>query len=148
ETTLEGLRVASTAQLPLRLEAAGAVVPVSPRAPPAWVSILPPLAAIVLALLVREAVVARCTRAPLGAFLWTGLDPFGSLLRTVDSFALPELADPDHAAIVVFSLMIGGMVGVIARNGGTHGIVERLAPLATTPRRGLLATFAQGLAIF
>jgi Na+/H+ antiporter NhaC len=58
------------------------------------------------------------------------------------------MADTDHTAIIIFSLLIGGMVGVMGRNGGTYGIVERLAPLATTPRRGQLAAYAQGLAIF
>lgn len=148
ETEIPGLEVASAAQLPLRLEASGAAVPVAPRFLPGWTSVVPPLLAILLALLFREVVISLFAGVWLGAFLWTGLDPLAAVLRTVDSFALPELADPDHAAIIIFSLLIGGMVGVIGRNGGTLGIVERLAPFATSPRRGLLAAYAQGLAIF
>jgi Na+/H+ antiporter NhaC len=148
EQRLSELIVRSASQLPLRLETQGTVVPVEPKYLPGWVSILPPLLAIVLALIFREVVSALFIGVWLGAFLWAGLDPFAAVLRTVDSFALPELADADHAAIVIFSLLIGGMVGIIGRNGGTHGIVERLAPYATTPRRGLLATYFQGLAIF
>jgi len=40
------------------------------------------------------------------------------------------------------------MVGIIARNGGTMGIVEAVAPLASSARRGKLAAWAAGLAIF
>jgi Na+/H+ antiporter NhaC len=40
------------------------------------------------------------------------------------------------------------MVGVISRSGGTRGIVERLTPYATTSRRGQLATWAMGVAVF
>jgi Na+/H+ antiporter NhaC len=145
---LTGLEVDRSAQLPLRLETGAAVVPVEPLYLPGWASVVPPLLAILLALLFREVVISLFAGVWLGAFLWTGFDPMAAVLRTVDSFALPELADPDHAAIILFSLMIGGMVGVIGRNGGTLGIVERLAPYATTPRRGLLAAYAQGLAIF
>lgn len=148
ETELSGLEVASSAQLPLRLEAGGTAVPVEARFLPGWVSVVPPLLAIVLALIFREVVISLFAGVWLGAFFWTGLDPLAAVLRTVDSFALPELTDPDHAAIIIFSLMIGGMVGVIGRNGGTLGIVERLAPYATSPRRGLLATYVQGLVIF
>jgi Na+/H+ antiporter NhaC len=36
----------------------------------------------------------------------------------------------------------------MGRSGGTHGIVEAVAPLATTRRRGQLATYLAGLAIF
>ncbi len=148
ETELPGLKVSSSSQLPLRLEAGAAAVPVEPRFLPGWVSVVPPLMAILLALLFREVVISLFAGVWLGAFLWTGLDPLAAVLRTVDSFALPEISDPDHAAIILFSLMIGGMVGVIGRNGGTLGIVERLAPYATSPRRGLLAAYVQGLAIF
>jgi Na+/H+ antiporter NhaC len=40
------------------------------------------------------------------------------------------------------------MVGVISRNGGTLGIVRAVAPLARTARRGKLATWLAGMAIF
>jgi Na+/H+ antiporter NhaC len=140
--------IAGREQLPLRVVAGGAEIPLSPRYLPGWVSLVPPLLAIVLALLFREVVIALFAGIWLGAFFWTGLDPFAAILRSVDTFALPEMADADHAAIILFSLMIGGMVGVIGRNGGTFGIVERLAPIATSPRRGLLAAYIQGLAIF
>jgi Na+/H+ antiporter NhaC len=142
------LTVDRAEQLPLRLEALAGSFVVSPRFLPGWVSILPPLLAIALALIFREVVSALFIGVWLGAFFWAGLDPLAGTLRVIDTFALPELADPDHAAIVIFSLLIGGIVGIIGRNGGTHGIVERLSPYATTPRRGLLATYAQGLAIF
>lgn len=148
ENKLEGIRISSREQLPVRVEAAGLAVPVNARFLPGWISILPPLFAIVLALVFREVVVSLFAGVWLGAFFWTGLNPLSAVLRTMDTFALPALADSDHAAIVIFSLLIGGMVGVIGRNGGTFGIVERLAPVATTPRRGLLATYTQGLAIF
>ena len=145
---LEGLLVEDAAALPLRLESDAGTATFDARFLPGWVSILPPLLAILLALVFREVVSALFAGVWLGAFFWAGLDPFAGLLRTVDSFALPELADSDHAAIIIFSLLIGGIVGIIGRNGGTLGIVDRLAPLATTPRRGLFATFGQGLAIF
>lgn len=148
DSQVEGIIVRSRDQLPLRVEVAGSTTAVRPRFLPGWVSVVPPLLAIVLALLFREVVISLFAGVWLGAFLWTGMNPLAAVLRTVDTFALPALADADHAAIILFSLMIGGMVGVIGRNGGTFGIVERLAPYATTPRRGLLATYAQGLLIF
>ncbi|HEX2206482.1 MAG TPA: Na+/H+ antiporter NhaC family protein [Longimicrobium sp.] len=148
ENKLEELTVSTRAQLPLRVEAGGASVPVAPRWLPGWVAILPPLVAIALALIFREVVISLFAGVWVGAFLMAGLNPFSAVLRVADSYALPALTDGDHAAIVIFSLLIGGMVGIIGRNGGTHGIVQALAPYATTPRRGLLATYAQGLAIF
>lgn len=145
---VEGVSIRGRAELPLSVRVGAEVIETRPRFLPGWVSLIPPLLAILLALVFREVIVSLFAGVWLGAFLWTGYDPLGAVLRTVDSFALPSLAEPDNAAIVIFSLTIGGMVGVITRNGGTHGIVEELAPYATTPRRGLLATYGQGLAIF
>jgi Na+/H+ antiporter NhaC len=146
--TVEGLVITGRAELPLSVLVGPETLQADARFVPGWASLLPPLVAILLALIFREVVVSLFAGVWLGAFFWTGFDPLAAVLRTVDSFALPALADPDHAAIIIFSLSIGGMVGVITRNGGTHGIVERLAPYATSPRRGLLATYGQGLAIF
>jgi Na+/H+ antiporter NhaC len=147
-TAVEGLKVGSRADLPLAVTTDGGTAEASPRFLPGWLSILPPLLAIALALLLREVVISLFTGVWLGALIWTGFDPFSATLRVIDRFALTQMADTDHTAIIIFSLLIGGMVGVMGRNGGTYGIVERLAPLATTPRRGQLAAYAQGLAIF
>jgi Na+/H+ antiporter NhaC len=61
---------------------------------------------------------------------------------------LNALADPDHAAIVIFSMMLGGMVGIITRSGGTHGIVKNLSHWADHPRRGQIAAWGMGMLIF
>jgi Na+/H+ antiporter NhaC len=61
---------------------------------------------------------------------------------------LHALTDPDHASIILFSLMIGGMVGIISRNGGMQGVVNRLLPLASSPQRGQGATGLLGVIIF
>ena len=148
ENEIAGVTVRSATQLPLTVAAGGVEVPVRPRFFPGWVSLLPPLLAIGLALLFREVVISLFAGVWFGALLWTGLDPFAAILRSIDTFALPELADSEHAAIILFSLLLGGMVGVMGRNGGTFGIVERLSPYATTPRRGQLAAYVQGLLIF
>ena len=69
-------------------------------------------------------------------------------MRAIDMFITPALVDTAHASILVFSFLLGGMVGVISKSGGTRGIVEAVKPLATTPRRAQLATYLSGLAIF
>jgi Na+/H+ antiporter NhaC len=40
------------------------------------------------------------------------------------------------------------MVGVFSRIGGTRGVVDQISRLATTPRRGQLATWLMGIAVF
>lgn len=116
---------------------------------PGWLSLLPPLLAILLALVFREVVLSLFAGVWLGALLLNGWNPFTATLRAVDQFALGTLTgDADHIAIIFFSLLLGGMVGVMSRSGGTRGIVEALRPLATSPRRGLFFTWLAGVIIF
>jgi Na+/H+ antiporter NhaC len=155
EERLEGLRLARP-DLPLRLDfdAPGAPTVASGsrtidlRWLPGWVSVLPPLIAIVLAIALREVVASLFLGVWLGAFFYAGLNPLAAIWRSIDRFIVPALADVGHASILVFSLLLGGMVGVMSRSGGTQGIVDALRPLSTTPRRAQLATWLAGLAIF
>jgi Na+/H+ antiporter NhaC len=119
-----------------------------PLTNPDWTSLLPPLVAIGLALVFKEVVVSLFFGVWLGALLYTGFDPISATMRTIDSLVAPALVNPNHAAILIFSFLLAGMVGVISRNGGTRGIVEAVRPLATSPRRAQLATYLSGLAIF
>lgn len=50
--------------------------------------------------------------------------------------------------IIVFTLLFGGMVGLISKFGGTKGIANLLLPLAKNRRSGLFATWLSGLVIF
>ncbi|MBW3554718.1 MAG: Na+/H+ antiporter NhaC family protein [Gemmatimonadetes bacterium] len=115
---------------------------------PGWLSLLPPLAAIVMALVFREVVISLFVGVWLGALFLVNYDPVAATLRSVDTYALEALADADHVSIILFSLLLGGMVGVISRNGGTQGLVEAMRGAATTRRRGQFLTWLAGLAIF
>ncbi len=120
---------------------------------PGWLSLLPPLIAIALALITRDVLMSLFLGVFGGTFLLVGDLPFisrpaAALGRTIDHFVLDALADRDHAAILIFTAMLGGMVGLLSKSGGTHGIVERLSGFATSVRRGQLATWGMGLAIF
>lgn len=116
---------------------------------PGWLSLLPPLAAILLALITREVVISLFAGIWLGALFLTQWNPLAATLMSVDRFALQALAgNPDHVAIVMFSLLLGGMVGVMSRSGGTLGMVEAMRPYATSRRRGQFFTWLAGILIF
>jgi Na+/H+ antiporter NhaC len=115
---------------------------------PGWLSLLPPLVAIALALITREVILSLFAGIWLAALLIVGFNPVAATTHSLSEFVLTPLADTDHIAIVLFSLMLGGMVGVITRNGGAQGVVEVLRPYATTRRRGQFFTWLSGLIIF
>ncbi len=115
---------------------------------PGWLSIVPPLLAIGLALLFKDVLVSLVLGVFSGALILFHWNPFTAFGRTTDYFVRNAIADGDHASILVFTLFLGGMVGVITKSGGTLGIVARMTQFATNLRRGQLATWAMGLVVF
>lgn len=122
---------------------------------PLWLSILPPLIAIVMALLLKEVISALFFGVLSGTFimaLYSGQEPgsaLGSgLLRVMDTYVVGSIFDIDHAMIIVFTLTIGGMVKIISANGGMQGIVNWLLRRANGPRSGQFMTFVMDLCIF
>ncbi|MCS7065421.1 MAG: Na+/H+ antiporter NhaC family protein [Fimbriimonadales bacterium] len=118
------------------------------RVLPAWWSLLPPLLAVALALLMRQVVLALVGGVWLGAWMVFGADPFTALLRVVDTYLLNAYADTNHLKIVGFTLLLGGMVGLITRSGGLKAIVRALSRFARTDRSTQASTFLMGLLIF
>lgn len=118
---------------------------------PAWFSLLPPLLSVALALLVRNVIVALFAGVWLGAWGLHGLNLAGlwqSLLSVVDVHVRGALVDDDHAAILIFSFLIAGMVGIIRRNGGLHGAVQGIVRRVRSRRDAQVATATLGLAVF
>ncbi|MGB5626576.1 MAG: Na+/H+ antiporter NhaC family protein, partial [Woeseiaceae bacterium] len=118
---------------------------------PAAVSVLPPLVAILLAFLLRSVIPALFVGLVVGAWAVNGLTGYGAFtgfFETITIYVVNTAINPDHMAIMIFTLLIGGMVGVISRNGGMVGIVNRIMPFASNPRRGQGVVAMLGLAIF
>jgi Na+/H+ antiporter NhaC len=121
---------------------------------PLWLSIIPPLIAIVLALIFKEVVVSLFVGIWAGAFIAGGmrLDSFYyimmSLFDVVQNFIMTALNDFGHLAVIVFSLLIGGMVAIISKNGGMAGVVKGLSKYAKSPVSSQFITWLLGVAIF
>ncbi len=126
-----------------------------PNPIPLWLSILPPLVAILMALITKEVFSSLFVGLLVGTtiiFKYKGFSFFTSifkgLLAVVDTYALASLNNPDHLSIIIFSMLIGGMVALITLNGGMKGIVYHLAKYAKNPKSGQFITWLMGLIIF
>ena len=115
---------------------------------PGILSLLPPLLAIAMALLFRQVLLSLFCGIWLGATFLFGYNPFLGFLRVLDHYLVNALADRSHASIILFSLTLGGMVGIIARSGGAQGIVSAITRGTGSLRRAQMATWAMGIFIF
>jgi Na+/H+ antiporter NhaC len=147
-----GLDALSAAQLePLR-------EPKDPTSYGRWV-LLPALLTIILAILTRQVVPALVVGVTIASYM---LLPcladantyaqsgklVGGFRLAAEHYVLGAIADDNHIKIMVFTLVIGFMVGVIGRNGGTRGMVRLVAGKSSSPRRCALTAWLAGLFVF
>ena len=122
--------------------------------PPAPTSLLPPLVAIVLALIFRKPVLALFSGVlAAGCLLRADAGVLASLnpLKASSDVALAfwrQFADTDKAHVVGFVIAMLAMVGVITYNGGLRGVMDLVAARARDARRTQIATWTMGLVIF
>jgi Na+/H+ antiporter NhaC len=115
---------------------------------PGWLTILPPLLAILLALAFRQVLPALFLGIWVGATIVQGMNPWTGIARLIDTYLVEAMTDPDHVRIIIFSMTLGGMVGLITRSGGAIGLVDMLSRLAVSRRMSQFSTWLIGLLIF
>lgn len=121
---------------------------------PLWLSLIPPLIAIILALAFKEVVISLFTGIWAGAFISGGLrieSPFYfimSFFEVLQTYIIGALNNTGHLSVIVFSLLIGGMVAIISKNGGMAGVVRSLSKYARDAKSSQFITWVLGVAIF
>lgn len=142
-----------TVHITLFLKGAVRTIELKARVMPAWLSILPPLLAILFAIVFKEVISSLFIGILSGVFLHIHfMFPEKNLLSgfflSITDYLIPSIADPDHVSVIVFSLLIGGTVAVISRNGGMVGMVKHISRYAKTPRSAQMVSWVLGVVIF
>jgi len=116
--------------------------------PYGWLSLLPPLIAIGLAIVTRKATLSLLVGLFCGALITTNGKLFLAVHDTCEVHLWPTFTDPDKLRVFSFTLLMGAMIGVICCSGGMQGMIRLLSPFAKTRRGGQLVTWLLGLLIF
>lgn len=154
--TIEDIKVPETGDFDMVLSQEGeTIAEASGVAIWGWLTLLPPLLAIAIALISRQVIPSLVLGIYIGAVMIYGLTPsalwFG-LLDTIEVYIAQAIVPPDgdtgHVAIILFTLLMGGLIGIVYRNGGAFGIADRISGLASNRRRGQISTSGLGFAIF
>lgn len=61
-----------------------------------------------------------------GALLVSGFDPLGAFLRTFDTYFVGAFNSEGNAAVLLFTFLLGGTIGLVQRSGGALGLANAL----------------------
>ena len=123
----------------------------SPACYGTFLSLVPPLVAITLALITKEVYSALFAGITVGALMYSGGDPeaaFSVMLYHEEAGLVPNLTDISHAGVLVFVILLGTFVVLINRAGGARAFGEWAQKHIKSPVGAQLATMLMGILIF
>ncbi|MBA2116346.1 Na+/H+ antiporter NhaC family protein [Bremerella alba] len=113
-----------------------------------WLSLVPPLVAITLAILTRRTLVSLLFGIVVGAIILHNGNPITGLWSACADYLWVKATDWDKVQVYLFTLLTGGMIGVVSASGGMRGLVNLIVRFANTRVKGQVTGWLMGLAIF
>lgn len=115
---------------------------------PTKLAILPPLVALVLALVFKRVSFAMLAAAWTGVCVLTLGNPVKATTELATGYLLPVVESSFNLQILAFTFLLIGMVGIVSKMGGTRGLVNLISGFASTGRKVQVTVASMGLAIF
>lgn len=143
-----GVQTVGGGRLEISAEDGAARGAVETRAIPGILSLAPPVLAILLAILFRQVVLALVAGVWIGSTLLLNFNPLAGFFEVGSRYVIGAVTDSDRAHIIVFSMMFGGLAGILSRSGGARGFAQLITSFARTPRRGQVSTMMTALVVF
>ncbi|MBM6615484.1 Na+/H+ antiporter NhaC family protein [Desemzia sp. RIT804] len=118
-----------------------------------WFSLVPPVVSIVLAFVTKNVIISLFLGIFAGAFVLHSVD--GNVLTalvqsflSIVEYALTSLADRYNAGIILQVLVIGGLIALMTKMGGTRAVANALASKAKGPVSAQVISWILGLFLF
>ena len=113
-----------------------------------WWAVFPPLLAIFLALLTKEVYSSLFVGIVSGGLLYSGFSFEGTLVHVVQGGFIASVADPYNIGIVFFLVLLGALVAMMNRTGGSAAFGRWAATHIKSRVGAQVATIILGILIF
>ena len=110
-------------------------------------ALLPPIIAIALALITKEVYLSLFLGIVTGGLLYANFNPWMAI-NSVTSMYISKVGDAWNAGILIFLAVLGMMVALMNKAGGSSAYGSWASKRIKSKRGGLLSTFALGVVIF
>ncbi|MGC9771714.1 transporter, NhaC family (TC 2.A.35) [Fervidobacterium changbaicum] len=112
-----------------------------------WLSILPPVVTVVLALVTKEVVFSLFTGIFVGYLIVSNWNPLTALIGVTDGIA-NSLNDSWNIRIILFCALLGAFVGLMQATGAAHAFGKAMASKVKSRKGTLFITWLFGIIIF
>jgi tetracycline resistance efflux pump len=116
---------------------------------PTWISILPPVLAIVLAIATRQVYLSLAAGIWMGWTILSDWNPISGVGAAIDG-TVRVLGQPGNTMVILFTLVIGALIATVEAAGGVRGFVRFVEEKewVNSARRAQALAWIVGLIIF
>ncbi len=114
-----------------------------------WLSIIPPILAIMLAIKTRQVFLSLFLGIFSGWVIISGGDIFSGLAKAVQA-CVDVFKDESNTRVIIFSALVGALITLTQSTGGVHGFIDLIQKkkLVHTRRRATVLSFLVGCCVF
>ncbi|MCB8888743.1 Na+/H+ antiporter NhaC family protein [Vreelandella malpeensis] len=113
-----------------------------------FVSLIPPLLSIALAVTFRNVIISLFVGLFTGLLILSAGNPLEATTSTIRDYLSPQLTDSYNAAVIVLLFFIGGFVALVEHSGGGAAMASRTIAYLNTKAKTQIAAWCGGLIIF
>ena len=111
-------------------------------------SLLPPLLAIVMALITKQVLISLFLGVWIGATMVYGWNPVVGIIETFRVYLFETVGNPYRASVIIMMALVGSFAAMLEKGGGAHAFVNAMKDKVTTRKQGQMITWLGGLAVF
>ncbi len=112
-----------------------------------YISILPPLIAIFLAIISKRVLLSLFSGILLGTILLKETKML-SFFESFDSFIVPTLSNKDNINVLLFTMFLGGVVSIIVNTGFAQRLINSITAKKQTRESIQVKTWLSGMVVF
>ncbi len=114
-----------------------------------WVSILPPVVAILLAIRTKQVFLSLFFGIWFGWIIMSGWNPLTGFINALEA-CVNVFADAGNTKVVIFSAMVGAILAFMQRSGGVEGFIQWVSVRgwSSSRKRAALLSWVLGLLLF
>ena len=113
-----------------------------------FLSVVPPLLTIALAIYSKNVIIALGFGIMSGSLIISNFRPFDALLNAIEEQVLGEIASGTQVQVIVTMMIIGGFVNLLEVSGGARAFARKVTTIVSTRAKAQLVAWLSGLAIF
>ncbi|MCI8490172.1 MAG: sodium:proton exchanger [Lachnospiraceae bacterium] len=113
-----------------------------------WLSLLPPIVAVVMAIKSRNVILSLFCGGFVGAMIFCMGNPFLAVKSMIGDYFFVQLTDSYNAGVIVLVIFIGGFIKLMEKSGGAQAFSKFVYRFVNTKLKAQMCAWAGGILIF